>query len=124
MLHQKFWSHLFLSLSSRVLESTVLPARMNLLFQLLDSAGQLMGGYAHACQAFLFQEADLVNQGIHLRCFEQSRLFTPSSLELEESAYEGGEAGFMVLAVEPCSVPSPKRIFQGKIKKTSTRVSL
>jgi hypothetical protein len=32
MLHQKFWSHLFLSLPSRVLESTVLPARMDLFF--------------------------------------------------------------------------------------------
>jgi hypothetical protein len=83
-----------------------------------------MGSYAHACQAFLFQEVDLVNQGSHLRSFERSRRFTPSFLELRESAYEGGEAGFMVLAVEPCSMPSPERIFQGKIKKTSTRASL
>jgi hypothetical protein len=47
-----------------------------------------MGGHAHACQAFFFQEVDLVNQGSHLRSFEQSRLFTPSSLELGKSAYE------------------------------------
>jgi hypothetical protein len=62
-----------------------------------------MGGYAHACQALLFQEVDLVNQGIHLGSFEWSRLFTPGSLELEELGYEGEEAGFVVLTVEPCS---------------------
>jgi hypothetical protein len=73
---------------------------------------------------FFFQDVDLVNQGSHLRIFEQSRLFTPSSLELKESAYDRGEVGFLVLTVEPCSVPSPERIFQGKFKKTSTRVSL
>jgi hypothetical protein len=40
-----------------------------------------------------------------LRNFEWSRVFTPSSLELGESAYDGGEAGFVVLTVEPCSMP-------------------
>jgi hypothetical protein len=59
-----------------------------------------------------------------LRSFERSRLFTLGSLELGESAYEGGEAGFMVFVVELYSVPSSEGIFQGKIKKTSTRVSL
>jgi hypothetical protein len=83
-----------------------------------------MGGYAHACQALLFQEVDLVNQGIHLGSFEWSRLFTPGSLELEELGYEGGEAEFVVLTVEPCSVPSPDGVFLGKIKKTSTRANL
>jgi hypothetical protein len=106
------------------LESVVFPARMNLFFQWLDSAGQPMGGYAHTCQAFLFQEVNLVNQGSHLRSFERSRLFTPSSLVLGESAYYGGEAGFVVLIAKPCSVPSPERIFQGEIKKTSMRVGL
>jgi hypothetical protein len=100
------------------------PARMDLFFQSLDLAGQLMGGYAHACQALLFQEVDLVNRGSHLRSFEWSRLFTPGSLELEESAYEGGEDGFVVLTIEPYSMPSLEGIFQGKIKKTSTRASL
>jgi hypothetical protein len=56
--------------------------------------------------------------------FEPSWLLTPGSLELRESAYEGTEIGFMVLIVEPCSVPSLEEFFQGKIKKTSTRVSL
>jgi hypothetical protein len=59
-----------------------------------------MGGYAHACQALLFQEVDLVNQGSHLGSFEWSRLFTPGSLELGELACEGGEARFVVLAVD------------------------
>jgi hypothetical protein len=45
-------------------------------------------------------------------------------LELEESAYKGREAGFMVPIVEPCSMPSAKRIFQGEIKETSARVGL
>jgi hypothetical protein len=83
-----------------------------------------MGDSTHACQAFLFQEVDLVNQGSYFRSFEQSRLFTPSSMELGELAYKGGEARFMVLKVEPCSVPSPERMFQGKIKKTGMRDSL
>jgi hypothetical protein len=75
-----------------------------------------MGSYAHAYQALLFQEVDLVNQGSHLRSFQRSRLFTPGSLGLGESAYEGGEDGFMVVIVEPRSVPSPEAIFHGKIK--------
>jgi hypothetical protein len=124
MLHQKFWSHFFLGLSSRVLEPAILPARMNLFFQRLDSVGQPIGRHAHACQAFLFQELDLINQGSLLRSFEQGRLLTPSSLELRKSAYKGRKAGFMVLTVKPCSVPSPNRFFQGQIKKASTRVGL
>jgi hypothetical protein len=35
-----------------------------------------------------------------------------------------GEARFMVLTIEPCSVPSPERVLQRKIEKTSTRSSL
>jgi hypothetical protein len=101
----------FLGLPSRVLESAILPAQMNLFYQRLDSAGPPMGGHTHAYQAFLFQEVDLVDQGSNLRSFEWSMLFTPSSLELEKSGYEGREAGFMVLTIEPCSMPSPERIF-------------
>jgi hypothetical protein len=56
MLHQKFWSHLFLSFPSRVLEFDVLLAWVDLFFQRLDSVGQPMDGHAHACQALLFQE--------------------------------------------------------------------
>jgi hypothetical protein len=55
---------------------------------------------------------------------EWSRLFAPSSLELLEPAYEWREAGFMVLAIKPCPVPSLKRGFQGKVEEASVRVSL
>jgi hypothetical protein len=100
------------------------PSLDELVFLEVGLSGPANGGYADACQDRMFQEVDLVNQGSHLRSFEWSRLFNPGSLELEESAYEGGEARFMVPTVEPCSVPSPERIFERKIKKTSTRVSL
>jgi hypothetical protein len=106
------------------LETAVLPARMDILFQRLDLASQPMGSHTHTCQALLFQEVDPVDQGHHLRSFERSRPFTPSSLELGESAYEGGEAGLMVLVVEPSPMPSLEGIFQNKIQKTGTRVSL
>jgi hypothetical protein len=59
-----------------------------------------------------------------LRDFKWSRLLTPGSLELGELTYERGEAGFRILTVEPCSMSSPERIFQGKIKEASTRVGL
>jgi hypothetical protein len=45
-------------------------------------------------------------------------------LELREFTYEGGEAGFRILVVEPCSLPSPERMFQWEIKETSTRAGL
>jgi hypothetical protein len=83
-----------------------------------------MGGHTHAYHAFLFQEVELVDQSNNLRDFDWSRLFTSGSLELEELADEGGEARFVILAVQPCSMPSPERIFQGKIKDTSTRAVL
>jgi hypothetical protein len=83
-----------------------------------------MGGYTHAYQALLFEEVDHVNQGSHLRSFEWNTHFTPGSLELGEMAYEGGEARFVVLTVEPFSLTSLEGIFQWKIKKSSMRVSL
>jgi hypothetical protein len=83
-----------------------------------------MGGHRHACRAFLFHKIDLIDQGGHLRSFEWSGLFTPSPLELRESSHQGRETRFMVLAVEPCSMPSLERILQGKVEETSTRSSL
>jgi hypothetical protein len=53
-----------------------------------------------------------------------SRLFTPSLIELGESAHKGREAGFMILAIESCPMPSPKRSFQGKIKEANMRAGL
>jgi hypothetical protein len=55
---------------------------------------------------------------------EWTRLFAPSSLELREMAYEWREAGFMVLAIEPCSVPSTERSFQRKVEESSVRADL
>jgi hypothetical protein len=124
MLHQELWSYFSLGFPSWVFESAILPTQMNLFFQRLDSAGQPMGSHAHAYQAFLFQVVDLVDQSSHLRDFEWSRLFTLGSLELGELAYEGWEDGFVILTVEPCSMPSLERIFHEKIKETSTRAGL
>jgi hypothetical protein len=70
-----------------------------------------MGGHADSRQAFLFQEIDLVGQGSDLGELEWSRFFAPSTLELEESAYKWREAGLVVLAIEPCPMPSTKRGF-------------
>jgi hypothetical protein len=52
---------------------------------------------------------------------EWSWLFAPSSLEHEELAYKWREVGFVVLAIEPCSVPSSERSFQQKVKEASAR---
>jgi hypothetical protein len=59
-----------------------------------------------------------------LRELEWSQLFAPSSLELGEPAYKQRETGFMVLTIEPCIMPSPKRGFQGKVVEASMRASL
>jgi hypothetical protein len=83
-----------------------------------------VGGHAHASQAFLFQEVDLVYQGSHLGGFKRSRLFIPSPLEFRESDNKWREAGLMVLTVEPGSMPSSKRIFQRKIKEAGARAGL
>jgi hypothetical protein len=69
-----------------------------------------MGVHAHACQAFTFQKIDFIDQGGHLRSFEWSKIFTPSPLEHRELSHEDGEARFIVLAIEPCSMPSLERI--------------
>jgi hypothetical protein len=89
----------------------------------MDTTGQPMGGHAHTGQTFIFQKIDFVDQSCHLRGFKCSRLFTLGPLEFRESADEGGEVGFVVLAIEPCTTPSSERRFQREIKKTSTRTS-
>jgi hypothetical protein len=53
-----------------------------------------------------------------------SWLFAPSTIELRELAQEGREAGLMILAIEPCPVPSLKSSFQGKVEKADTRAGL
>jgi hypothetical protein len=54
---------------------------------------------------------DLVGQGSNLGKLEWSRLFAPSVVELRESAHKAREVGLMILTIEPCPVPSPKRSF-------------
>jgi hypothetical protein len=55
---------------------------------------------------------------------EWSQLFAPSSLKLGEPAYKWREAGFVVLSIEPCSMPSPERSFQRKVEEASARAGL
>jgi hypothetical protein len=45
-------------------------------------------------------------------------------LEFRESTDKGREVGFVVLTIEPCTVPSLERRFQRKIEETGTRASL
>jgi hypothetical protein len=56
--------------------------------------------------------------------FKRSRLFAPRPLKFRESAYERREVGFIVLAVEPHSVPSTKGSLHGKFMEASARASL
>jgi hypothetical protein len=48
------WSNLLASLLSRVLESNVLSARVNLFLQRDDSVGQPVGGHTDSSQATIF----------------------------------------------------------------------
>jgi hypothetical protein len=66
-------SNLVASFLSQVLESTVLPARVNLLFWRDDSVGQPVGGHTDPSQATLFQEINLVGQGRNMGEFKRSR---------------------------------------------------
>jgi hypothetical protein len=56
--------------------------------------------------------------------FEWDWLFALSSLLLRESADKSQEARFMVLAVEPCLMPSPQGSFQRKVQKAGVRAGL
>jgi hypothetical protein len=82
-----------MGLSSRVLESTILPTRMDLFLQRLDLAGQAMCSHIDSSQAFLLQEVDLVGQVCNSGELGWSRLFTPSSLELRDLSTNGGRLG-------------------------------
>jgi hypothetical protein len=55
---------------------------------------------------------------------KRSRFFTPRPLKFKESAYKRKEAGFMVLVVEPCLVPSPKGSRHWKVKEAGARAGL
>jgi hypothetical protein len=56
--------------------------------------------------------------------FKRSRLFTPGPLKFRESTYKKREAGFVVLTVEPCPVPSPKVGLHRKVKEVDARAGL
>jgi hypothetical protein len=124
MFHQKLRSNLFIGFPSWILESIVLPARVDLFLQGKDPTGQPMGGHTDSCQALVLQKVDFVGQSGYLGEFEWSWLFTPGSLELGESANKRGEIGFMVLAIEPCPMPSLQGSFQSKVQKDGVRAGL
>jgi hypothetical protein len=48
------WNNLVAGFLSSVMESTVLPARVNLFFQRDDSVGQPIGSHTDSSQAMLF----------------------------------------------------------------------
>jgi hypothetical protein len=75
-------------------------------------------------QSFFLQKVNLVHQGGNLGELEWSQLFAPSYLELGEPAYKWREAGFVVLAIEPCSMPSPEGSFQRKVEEANVRVGV
>jgi hypothetical protein len=85
---------------------------------------QPMSGHADSYQALLFQEVDHVGQGCYKRELKWSRLFTPSPLELRDSANEGREARLMIFTIKPCPMPSPQRSFMGEVKEASAWASL
>jgi hypothetical protein len=55
---------------------------------------------------------------------KRSRLFTPRPQKFKELTYERREAGFMVLRVEPCHVPSPEGSLHWKVKEADVGVGL
>jgi hypothetical protein len=56
--------------------------------------------------------------------FKRGRFFTPRPLKFKEPGYKRREAGFMVLAVEPCPVPSPKGSLHQEVNEASVRAGL
>jgi hypothetical protein len=109
--YQELQSYIFKGPPSQVFEPAVLPAQMDLFLLWLGSAGQPMCSQVDSCQAFFLQKVNLVGRGSKLRELEWSSLFAPSSLELGEPVDKWREAGLMVLTIEPCPMPSPKRSF-------------
>jgi hypothetical protein len=69
----------------------------------------------------LFQEINLVGQTHDMGEFKRGRFFTPRPLKFRELAYKRREAGFMVLAVEPCVKPSLKGSLHQKVMEVGTR---
>jgi hypothetical protein len=124
MFHQNLRSNLLTVFLSRVLESAEFPTWVDLFLQRKDSASQPMGGHVDSCQVLLFQVVNFVGQSCYLREFEWGGLFTSSSLKFGELVYKGSQARFMILAIEPGPMPSPKISLQKKVEETSTRAGL
>jgi hypothetical protein len=80
-----------------------------------------MGSYADSCHVVLLQGIELIGQSSDMREFDRNCLFAPSPLVFRESACEGGEAGFMVLAIEAGSAPSSKRSLHWEFEKATSR---
>jgi hypothetical protein len=97
---------------------------VNLLFQREDSASQPVGDHTDSSQATLFQEINLVDQSHDVGEIKRGRFFTPWPLKFREPAYKRREARFMVLAVEPHPVPSPKVSLHRKVEEADARVNL
>jgi hypothetical protein len=124
MFHQNLRGNLLTGFLSQVLESVVFLTWVDLFLQRKDYAGKLMGSHGDSRQALLFQLVNFVGRSCYMREFEWGGLFTPSSLELGESAYKRREARFMVLTIKPGPMPSPQRSLQRKVEEASTRASL
>jgi hypothetical protein len=56
--------------------------------------------------------------------FKRSRIFTPQPLKFRESSYKRREAGFVVLILEPCPMPSLKGSLHRKVKDADARAGL
>jgi hypothetical protein len=83
-----------------------------------------MGDHAGSYEALLFQVVAFVCQSYNLGEFEWGGFFTPSSLELRESAYKGREARCMVLTIKQSPMPYPKRSLHMKIEEAGARAGL
>jgi hypothetical protein len=84
---------------------------MDLLFQRRHLASQPIGSHADTDQAAPFKVTDSVGKGGHDWEYDKYGFINPASIILEESAYKGWEARFMVFTIETRFVPSLDRCF-------------
>jgi hypothetical protein len=83
-----------------------------------------MGSHVDTCQVLFLQQVDFVGQGSDNGEFKWGGFFTLCPLELWELTNKRREAGFMILIIEPCPMPSMKRCFQVKFMNAGTRTGL
>jgi hypothetical protein len=111
-------------LAGGVLDLAVFLARMNLLLQRNDSAGQPVGNHADSHQTESLELADSISTGLDDGGLSLSRLLDPRAVVLGESANEGWQAGLVVLVVESLSVPALERGLQRKGEEISVSTGL